>query len=51
MNINWKVVGVVTSVLSLGISFLGSVAEGKKTEMTIKSEAAKAVAEALANKN
>lgn len=50
-NINWKLVGTIVTVAGAGLSILGSIAEGKKTELTIKEEVAEAVTAALAEKN
>lgn len=50
MKPNWKVIGLITTVLGAAASVVGSIADGHKTNEMIKSEAAKAVAEALANK-
>jgi hypothetical protein len=49
MNINWKLVGTITTVAGAVLSLVSSIAEGKKTELTIKEEVAEAVAEAVKN--
>ena len=49
MKINWKLVGTLTTVAGAVLSLVSSVAEGKKTELTIKEEVAEAVAEAVKN--
>lgn len=47
MKINWKLVGTITTVAGAALSLLSSIAEGKKTELTIKEEVAEAVTKAL----
>jgi hypothetical protein len=51
MKANWKIIGLIATVLGAATSVVGSIADGNKTAEMIKNEAAKAVADALANKN
>ena len=51
MNINWKLVGTITTVAGAALSLISSIADGKKTELAIKEEVAEAVTKALAEKN
>ena len=46
-NVNWKIVGTIATVAGAALSLVASIADGKKTEMTIKEEVAEAVAEAM----
>ena len=50
LKLNWKAVSLIASVVTATASLVSTIADGKKTEASIKDEVSKAVNAALGKK-